>query len=627
MSRGQRMVKNNTSTNNAKHPGMGPKPMAKPKDIKKSLGRLLKYVTSFKKIFILIIVVITIYTLVGLSQHVFLEQVIKSFGNYNPDTQRWIANPDYNLFVKGLILWAISHLGYAMLRYFSELLSAHLSNKIIRNMRKQAFSKLVKLPIAYTDTHKHGDIMSRTINDVDTCSSAISSTIGNLIGGILQIFGALLLMIWYSPLLTLVALAVLGLTIFVVTFISKVMAPLQSKQFELLGKLNSDAEEMISGSKTVIAYNRQEEAKRQFAEKSDLMSKIGIKAQIIGGSMGPMMNFVGNFGYFLICVLGGVFVINGIGSSLTGKPLDVPTIIVFLNLIKQFNRPINEIAQTFSELVAAFTASDRVFELFDEKEEDYSGKLSFTKDDIKGIIDFNHIQFSYVPEKPVLKDFNVEIYSGHKIALVGATGSGKTTIVNLLLRFYDINSGKITIDGIDIADIAKKDLRDCISIVLQDPILFKDSVENNIKYGRDDATDEDVDKALELANCLSFVNLLPEGKKTILNEGATNISQGQRQLLTIARAVIADPKILILDEATSSVDTRTEKKIQDAMVRLMENRTSIIIAHRLSTIQDADLIIVLDGGEIVEMGNHRELLEKKGVYNRLYQSQFAGNEI
>ena len=248
-------------------------------------------------------------------------------------------------------------------------------------------------------------------------------------------------------------------------------------------------------------------------------------------------------------------------------------------------------------------------------------------DKIKGIIDFNHIGFSYVPGTPVLKDFNVDVWSGHKIALVGATGSGKTTIVNLLLRFYDIDTGKITIDGIDIADISKKDLRDCISIVLQDPVLFQDSVENNIRYAKDNATDEEIDKALEFANCTKFVNKLPNGKKTILTEGATNISQGQRQLLTIARAVLADPKILILDEATSSVDTRTEKKIQDAMIKLMENRTSIIIAHRLSTIQDADLIVVLDSGHVVEMGDHKQLLDKNGVYAKLYNTQFEGNEI
>jgi len=339
------------------------------------------------------------------------------------------------------------------------------------------------------------------------------------------------------------------------------------------------------------------------------------------------MNFVSNVGYFLVCLCGAIFIINGLGGTLLGEPLTIAIVVMFLTTTKQFTRPITEIAQIYSALVSAVAGGERVFKILDEEEESFEGKQEFDAKNIKGIIDFQHISFGYLPDKPVLKDFNVDVRSGHKIALVGATGSGKTTIVNLLLRFYDINSGKITIDGIDIMDISKRDLRDSISIVLQDPVLFGESVEENIRYGRQDATDEEIDEALEFANCSQFVNRLPEGKKTILSEGASNISQGQRQLLTIARAVLANPKILILDEATSSVDTRTEKKIQDAMVKLMANRTSIIIAHRLSTIQDADLIIVLDDGKVIEMGNHEELLEQKGVYNRLYQTQFQGLEI
>jgi ATP-binding cassette subfamily B protein len=299
---------------------------------------------------------------------------------------------------------------------------------------------------------------------------------------------------------------------------------------------------------------------------------------------------------------------------------------MFLTTTKQFTRPINEIAHLYSSILSALAGAERVFAILDEETEDFSKQEEFDVDSIKGDIDFKHIEFGYVPGKKVLKDFNVDIWSGHKIALVGATGSGKTTIVNLLLRFYDINSGMITIDNQDIYKISKKDLRKAISIVLQDPVLFGDTIENNIRYGRADATDEEVDQALEFANCTEFVNHLPLGKKTVLTEGATNISQGQRQLLTIARAVIANPKILILDEATSSVDTRTEKHIQDAMAKLMAERTSIIIAHRLSTIQDADLIVVLDGGVVVEMGNHEELLAIDGVYNKLYQTQFKGLE-
>jgi len=412
-----------------------------------------------------------------------------------------------------------------------------------------------------------------------------------------------------------------------VLLISKFTRPLFKQQQSILGQLNSQTEEMVSGSKTVIAYNRQSKAKEDFAIKSEEITKVGTKAQIISGSMGPLMNFIGNVGYYLVCLFGAIFMLNNIGGTLFGDVLRVAIVVAFLRAVKQFTRPINEIAQLYASLISAVAASERIFELLDVEEENFDKKIEFNPEMIKGIIDFNHIKFGYKKDHMIIKDFNVDVWSGHKIALVGATGSGKTTIVNLLLRFYDVNDGVISIDGNNIMDISKKDLRQCISIVLQDPVLFQDSVENNVRYGRENATDEEVDAALEFANCKKFISRLPEGKKTILTEGATNISQGQRQLLTIARAVLADPKILILDEATSSVDTRTEKKIQDAMVRLMENRTSIIIAHRLSTIQDADLIIVMDDGHIVEMGNHNELLKKDGVYNKLYMTQFQGNSI
>lgn len=596
----------------------------KPKDLKGTLSKLLKYISFSKKLLIVLVIIVLLYTACSLSTNIIIQKIIASLGEYNDKNNVWKVNPDLNSFITNIILLAIVYVSYCILQYIASLCSAYLSVGMGKKLRNDLFNKIVKFPIKYTDTHPHGDIMSRMTNDIDNISNAISQSITSLVSGILTIIGCLVIMFVYSPLLTLVSLATLALSMIFTFLMSKFMRPLFVKQQTILGLLNTQTEEMVSGCKTVIAYNHQETATNEFNHYSDKLAKTSIKAQIWGGSMGPIMNFIGNFGHFLVCYFGALFVLNGIGTSLNGSPLNIAIVIMFVNTTKQFTRPINEIASLYSSLLTAMAGAERVFTMMDEPIENFNGTVTFDPYMTKGVIDFEHVNFSYVPGKPVLKDFTVDIRSGHKIALVGATGSGKTTIVNLLLRFYDIDSGSIKIDGVDINTMSKKDLRDCISIVLQDAVLFEDTIENNVKYGKENATKEEIDEALKMANCYKFVNRLPLKEKTILTEGATNLSQGQRQLLTIARAILANPKILILDEATSSVDTRTEKKIQDAMVKLMENRTSIIIAHRLSTIQDADLIVVLDQGHVVEMGNHQELLAKKGVYDRLYQTQYKG---
>ncbi|MCM1514117.1 MAG: ABC transporter ATP-binding protein/permease [Anaeroplasma bactoclasticum] len=610
-------------------PGGGPggrfmQTTEKPQNTKKVLSRLIQYISSFKSLFIVLLLVIVVLTLSTLSSNIVVKKIIETLGKYSLETHKWILAPDFNQFILFVSILAALYVIHCLCQYFSTLIGAYLAIKTTRKLRNDLFSTIVRLPIGYTDTHAHGDLMSRMTNDVDNISNTVSSTIGSLISGILTILGCLCMMIYYSPLLTLVSLSSLVLTLIVTGAMSKMMKPLFKKQQELLGNLNTQTEEMVSGIKTVTAYNHQSVAMKDFNQYSDTYCKVGLKAQIISGSMGPVMNFIGNFGYFLVCFCGALFAVKGIGKTLLGAPLDVSIIVLFLTTSKQFTRPINEIAQLYSQILTALSGAERVFEVLDEATEDFSGEVSVDMDRIKGDIDFEHVAFGYVKEKPVLKDFTVNVYNGHKIALVGATGSGKTTIVNLLMRFYDLDSGTIRIDGIDIAKISKKELRDNIAIVLQDAVLFEDTIENNVKYGKDNATDEDVMRAIEMANCAKFIKRLPEQEKTMLSEGGANLSQGQRQLLTIARAILADPKILILDEATSSVDTRTEKKIQDAMVKLMKNRTSIIIAHRLSTIQDADLIVVLDQGVVVEMGNHEELIRQQGVYNRLYQTQFSG---
>ncbi len=599
----------------------------KPKDLKKTIKQLLSYVSKDNKSIIYLVIIVVISTLLNLSVNILLEKIIASLGVYDFESLAWTKAPDINNFIKFIIILICVYLTHCFLQYFSGWIGTKLGINTGKKMRNELINIIIKLPIKYTDSHPHGDLMSRVTNDVDNITNAVSQTLASLISGVITLVGCVCIMLYYSPLLTLVSFITLILSFTFTMLMSKFMRPLFLKQQGVLGLLNSQTEEMVSGCKTVIAYNHQTVAENEFNCLSEDLKHIAIKANIWGGSMGPIMNFVGNVGYFLVCFFGAIFVTKGIGNGLFGNILTTSVVITFLTLNKQFTRPINELAQLYSTMLTALAGAERVFTLLEEETESFEGKISFSSDKMIGNIDFNHIGFSYVEDKPVLKDFNVDVKSGHKIALVGATGSGKTTIVNLLLRFYDINKGKITIDGIDIADMSKKDLRDAISIVLQDAVLFSDTVENNIKYGKENATEEEFNNALEMAHCTSFVNRLPDKEKTMLSEGATNISQGQRQLLTIARAILANPKILILDEATSSVDTRTEKKIQDALVNLMKNRTSIIIAHRLSTIQDADLIVVLDQGVVVEMGNHKELIDKDGVYNRLYQTQFQGLSI
>ena len=603
--------------NGSKGPGGpgGPRAMIreKPKNIRATLGKLLKYIGKNKYSVILIIVTTIITTLLNLLGPTLQGKAIDAI---TITEQR--LSVDFDGLVRILVLMAVVYLASTVIQIAQGIASAKISQDTVYNMRKDLFRKISYLPISYVDTHAHGDIMSRMTNDVDNISQTLSSSITSLISAVLTLIGAFAMLVKYDWRMALVSLITIPLTVVVSMVLSKLMRKYFIARQVLLGQLNTQVEEMVTGYKTVMAYGKEADACRDFAEISEEFRKCSIKANVWGGIMGPAMNIINNLNYLIVAAFGAYFTVTG--------AISVGDVQAILQYSRQLSQPINQISNQYANILTAIAGAERVFNILDAPDEVDEGKTELDIPNMSGNVDFSHINFSYVKGKQVIKDFNLEVKQGQKIALVGATGSGKTTIVNLLTRFYDIDSGKITIDGVDINDIPKKELRSAIAIVLQDTVLFHDTIGNNIKYGRLDATDDEVKAAAETAEAREFIERLPEGYNTVLSEGGSNLSQGQRQLLSIARAVLADPKILILDEATSSVDTRTEMHIQQAMVALMKNRTSLIIAHRLSTIRDADMIIVMKDGQVMESGNHDQLLEKKGVYYGLYQNQFAGIE-
>ena len=517
-------------------------------------------------------------------------------------------------FSRALTLMLAVYLLYSGGQLLQGFLSARLSQRIVKRMREQLFGKVIDLPVRYLDTHSHGDVMSRMTNDIENISNTVSSALPSLFSGVLTIAGTTAIMLYYCWQLALLSCATVILTVLATKFLSKRVRKFSRKRQQLLGQLNGTVEEMISGYRTVVAYNRQDMTTEEFCHTSDDLTKAGIRSDIFSGVMGPVMNCIGNIGFVIVAAFGGYFAINGL--------ISVGVISAFIVYAKQFSRPINEIAQVYGQLQTAIAGAERVFTVLDETSEDMAGEALAEDED--ATVYFKDVNFSYVPGHPVIRDFNLTVPSGKKVALVGSTGSGKTTVVNLLMRYYDIDSGKIHIDGQDIGSVSRNSLRRNVAIVLQDTVLFSDTIRNNLLYANETATQAQLDEAVHMSRCEEMLKLLPEGYDTMLAAAGANLSQGQRQLLAIARAFVADPKILILDEATSNVDTRTEKAIQDAMQKGMENRTSIVIAHRLSTIRDADIIVVMDHGRIVEQGNHEALLAQKGKYYDLYMTQFAG---
>ncbi len=510
-------------------------------------------------------------------------------------------------------LMAAVYLLYSASQLFQGLVSAKLSQRIVKRMREELFSKLMDLPVKYLDTHSHGDVMSRMTNDVENISTTVSQSLPSLFSGVLTILGTVAVMLWYCWQLALLSFATVLLTMLATKILSGRVRKYSRKRQAYLGQLNGTVEEMVAGYRTVVAYQHETLTTESFCRTSDELTQTDIKTDIFSGIMGPIMNCIGNIGFVIIAAFGGYFSINGL--------ISVGVISAFIVYAKQFSRPINEIAQVYGQLQTAIAGAERVFLVLDEASEDMSGEPLEPR---QAAVEFSHVDFAYTPGRPVLRDFTLQVPPGKKVALVGATGSGKTTVVNLLMRFYDVDSGKILIDGQDIHKVSRSSLRKNVAIVLQDTVLFSDTVRKNLEYARDNAHMEDIEKAAELSHCSEMIQKLPEGYDTLLAASGANISQGQRQLLAIARAFVADPKILILDEATSNVDTRTEKAIQGAMQKIMEDRTSIVIAHRLSTIRDADIIVVMDRGETVESGSQDELIKKRGKYYDLYKTRYAG---
>lgn len=580
-----------------RRPGNRNMTVEKPQNGKKTLKRLIGYFVSEKKMLFLLMLAVVVVVACSVYAPKLQSNAIDA-----------IAGRQWDMLSPILIVMVIIYIIHSICTYMQSKLSAVLSQNIVSRMRKDLFLNIVNLPIRYLDANSHGDIMSRMTNDIENISTTVSQSMSSLFSGILTVIGTVVMMVVLCPRLAALSCVTVILTIVATKLLSKAMRIFFKKRQVILGQLNGNVEEMVTGYRTVVAYNRQNAVVKDFDNVSDELTRVGIIAEILGGSMGPVMNVVNNVGFVIIAAFGGYFAINNI--------ISIGVISAFIVYARQFGRPIDELAQIYGQIQTAVAGAERVFEVMDEPLEDKSGKKNM--DDLKGIIRFKNVNFSYTKEKQVLYDFNLEVKAGQKVALVGSTGSGKTTVVNLLMRFYDVDSGEILIDDVNIKDIDCDSLRRNTAIVLQDTVLFADSIENNLRYSNSSATDEQMYMAARMSNCDSMIRKMPQGYDTQLMSEGENISQGQRQLLSIARAFLAQPKILILDEATSSVDTRTEKHIQDAMVKLMKDRTSLIIAHRLSTIQDADLIVVMDEGRIAETGSHANLLAKKGKYYQLY---------
>jgi len=521
---------------------------------------------------------------------------------------------DFNALLRILLILLTVYLLAAFFQWLQQYTMAGVAQNTVYRLRRDIDTKLARLPLKYYDNHPHGDILSRVTNDVDNIAHTLQQSITQVIHAVVTVIGVLIMMFSISPLLSWISLAIIPLSLLVTMFVVRRSQKYFIAQWDSTGALNGHIEETFTGHNIIEAFNQQDKTIERFDEENERVYEASFKAQFISGIIRPAINFLNNVNYVVICVVGGIRVATGL--------ITLGGVQAFIQYSRRFTQPVIQVASITNVLQSTVASAERVFELLDEEEEIPDTENPVVLENVKGHVRFEHVYFSYHPDTPLIEDLNLDAQPGQTVAIVGPTGAGKTTLVNLLMRFYEIDSGRITIDGVDIRDMRRDDLRKIFGMVLQDTWLFNGTIRDNIAYGKEGATDEEIVAAAQAAYVDHFIRTLPQGYDTVLTEDASNISQGQKQLLTIARAFLADPKILILDEATSSVDTRTEMLIQKAMAELRQGRTSFVIAHRLSTIRDADTILVMNQGRIVEQGNHEELMATRGFYYDLYMSQF-----
>lgn len=610
------MADNNSYKQTPRHrgPGRGMMPAEKAKDFKGSIGKLIKYVGSYKIAIFIVMIMAAASTVFNVAGPKVLG---KATTGLSEGLMRKIAGTggiDFDYIGKILLIVLGLYVCSAIFNFAQGWIMTGISQKICYRLRKEISEKINRMPMKYFESRTYGEVLSRITNDVDTLGMGLNQSITTIITSTATMIGVLIMMLSISPLMTIIAIVILPISVGLISFVIKKSQNYFKTQQEYLGHINGQIEETYGGHMVVKSFNKEKDMVDEFNRTNNVLYSSAWKSQFFSGMMQPIMAFVGNLGYAGVALSGGLLAINGV--------ITIGDIQAFIQYVRNFTQPITQIAQVINQVQSMTAASERVFEFLNEEEEEQIVKNPVSTDNIRGEVEFDHVRFGYKEDQVIIRDFCAKVKPGQKVAIVGPTGAGKTTMVKLLMRFYDVNSGEIRIDGHNIKDFNRRELRDAFGMVLQDTWLYKDTIMENIRYGKLEASDEEVIAAAKAAHAHHFIETLPGGYNMELNEDASNVSQGQKQLLTIARAILADNPILILDEATSSVDTRTEIQIQNAMDNLMKGRTSFVIAHRLSTIKDADIILVMKDGDIVEQGNHEELLAKGGFYAGLYNSQF-----